>query len=133
MQFGEFCAERRVVALFGQLGQSPGMAALVRGTIQPGDECLFDLPRIAALTPRGVAGVTVFGLTPAGTAAQIEVRSFAPSEGVPEDPVCGSGNGCVAALVKQERLLAGSSYTASQGRCMGRDGRVEVLRFDPFF
>jgi PhzF family phenazine biosynthesis protein len=85
-----------------------------------------DLARIAALTPRGVAGVTVFGLTPAGAVAQIEVRSFAPAEGVPEDPVCGSGNGCVAALVRQERLLAGSSYTASQGRCMGRDGQVEV-------
>ena len=70
--------------------------------------------------------MTVFGLTPAGAVAQIEVRSFAPAEGVPEDPVCGSGNGCVAALVRQERLLAGSSYTASQGRCMGRDGRVEV-------
>jgi PhzF family phenazine biosynthesis protein len=94
--------------------------AAVVGRLQP------DLTRIAALTPHGVAGVTVFSLTPAGTDGQIEVRSFAPSEGVPEDPVCGSGNGCVAALVRQEHLLAGSSYTASQGRCMGRDGRVEV-------
>jgi PhzF family phenazine biosynthesis protein len=94
-----------------------------------------DLARIAALTPRGVAGVTVFGLMPAGTDAQIEVRSFAPAEGVPEDPVCGSGNGCVAALVRQERLLAGSSYTASQGRCMGRDGLVEVrfMEDDPIW
>jgi len=86
-----------------------------------------DQARLAALTPRGAVGVTVFGLT--GGAPQIEVRSFAPAEGVPEDPVCGSGNGCVAALVRQEKLIAASSYVAGQGRCMGRDGRVEV-RFD---
>ena len=85
-----------------------------------------DLACIAAATPRGVAGVTVFGLTPAGGEVQLEVRSFAPAEGVPEDPVCGSGNGCVAALVKRDRLLAGPTYVASQGGCVGRDGRVEV-------
>jgi len=85
-----------------------------------------DLACIAAATPRGVAGVTVFGLTPAGGEVQLEVRSFAPAEGVPEDPVCGSGNGCVAALVKRDRLLAGPAYVASQGGCVGRDGRVEV-------
>jgi PhzF family phenazine biosynthesis protein len=94
--------------------------AAVVGRLQP------DLARIAALTPRGIVGVTVFGLAPAGSHPEMEVRSFAPAEGVPEDPVCGSGNGCVAALVRQERLLAGSGYVASQGRCVGRDGRVEV-------
>jgi PhzF family phenazine biosynthesis protein len=57
------------------------------------------------------------------------VRSFAPAEGVPEDPVCGSGNGCVAALVRRERLIAAPAYVAAQGCCMGRDGRVEV-RFE---
>jgi PhzF family phenazine biosynthesis protein len=85
-----------------------------------------DLARIAELTPRGVAGVTVFGLAPAGSRPEIEVRSFAPAEGVAEDPVCGSGNGCVAALVRQERLLAASSYVAPSRLCVGRDGRVEV-------
>lgn len=89
-----------------------------------------DMARIAALTPPGVAGVTVFGLTPVGTQPQIEVRSFAPIEGVPEDPVCGSGNGCVAALVRQFRLIEKPTYVASQGRCVGRDGRVEVRFHD---
>jgi PhzF family phenazine biosynthesis protein len=86
-----------------------------------------DQARLAALTPRTAVGVTVFGLT--ASSPQIEVRSFAPAQGVPEDPVCGSGNGCVAALVRREKLISGSSYVAGQGRCMGRDGRVEV-RFD---
>jgi PhzF family phenazine biosynthesis protein len=91
---------------------------VVRG-LQP------DLARLRELTPRSVAGVTVFGLAGEGPAA-LEVRSFAPAEGVPEDPVCGSGNGCVAALVRQHRLLARSGYVAAQGSCVGRDGRVEV-------
>jgi PhzF family phenazine biosynthesis protein len=85
-----------------------------------------DLVRIRALTPPGVVGVTVFGFAPPGTPSDIEVRSFAPAEGVPEDPVCGSGNGCAAALVRRERLIAGSKYVASQGCRVGRDGRVEV-------
>jgi PhzF family phenazine biosynthesis protein len=53
-------------------------------------------------------------------------RFFAPANGVPEDPVCGSGNGCAAALVRRERLIAGSKYVASQGCRVGRAGRVEV-------
>jgi PhzF family phenazine biosynthesis protein len=85
-----------------------------------------DLARVRAATPTGVAGVTVFGLAPTGVHPDIEVRSFAPAEGVPEDPVCGSGNGCVAALVRRERLIARPSYVASQGGSVGRDGRVEV-------
>jgi PhzF family phenazine biosynthesis protein len=56
----------------------------------------------------------------------VEVRSFAPADGVPEDPVCGSGNGCVAALIRRDRILPVASYRASQGRRVGRDGRVEV-------
>jgi PhzF family phenazine biosynthesis protein len=85
-----------------------------------------DLARIRALTPPGVVGVTVFGFAPPATQFDLEVRSFAPAEGVPEDPVCGSGNGCAAALVRRERLIAGSRYVASQGCRVGRDGRVEV-------
>ena len=85
-----------------------------------------DQARIGALTPPGVVGVTVFGLATPGASPELEVRSFAPAEGVPEDPVCGSGNGCVAALVRSKRLIAGSTYVASQGCCVGRDGRVEV-------
>jgi PhzF family phenazine biosynthesis protein len=85
-----------------------------------------DLAEVAELTPAGVAGITVFGLNEPGATPQLEVRSFAPAQGVPEDPVCGSGNGCVAALVRQERLLAGPGYVAAQGCCVGRDGRVEI-------
>ena len=88
-----------------------------------------DMGRIAALSSQGVSDVTVFGLEREGARAQIEARSFAPADGTPEDPVCGSGNGCVAALVRREGLLASRTYIAGQGGCLGRDGRVEI-RFD---
>jgi len=87
-----------------------------------------DMGKLAALAPMGVTGVTAFGLYPLGSAAELEVRSFAPADGVPEDPVCGSGNGCVAAVIQREGLLAVSHYVAAQGRCLGRDGRV-LVRF----
>ena len=71
----------------------------------------------------GMTGATLFAVD----GERIVVRSFAPGDGIPEDPVCGSGNGAVAAF----RLLAGQigpgdSYIASQGRQLGRDGRVSV-------
>ncbi len=71
-------------------------------------------------------GVSVFGLHATGDSTAVEVRSFAPACGVPEDPVCGSGNGCVAAMIRQCGVLSVSAYVASQGRCLGRDGHVEV-------
>ena len=84
-----------------------------------------DMNALAALSGH-CAGVTVFGLHDGGDSAAVEVRSFAPTEGVPEDPVCGSGNGCVAAMIRRHQVLGVSGYVASQGRRMGRDGRVEV-------
>lgn len=74
----------------------------------------------------GTTGLTVFACGAEGTL----VRSFAPADGIAEDPVCGSGNGAVAAY----RLLAGQiddgdRYIASQGLQIGRDGYVH-LRVD---
>jgi PhzF family phenazine biosynthesis protein len=88
-----------------------------------------DMGKLAALNAIGITGVNVFGLYPAGEGADLEVRSFAPGDGIPEDPVCGSGNGCVAALVRRDGILRGRSYVASQGSCVGRDGRV-AIEFD---
>src|SRR5215813_2909770 len=85
-----------------------------------------DMGKLAALAPMGGTGVTIFGLYPGGSDAQLEVRSFAPAGGILEDPVCGSGNGCVADLIQRERLLGGATYVAAQGRCLGRDGRIFV-------
>jgi len=87
-----------------------------------------DFARSAAFERRlGLTGVTVFGARRDGE-ADIEVRSFAPSCGADEDPVCGSGNGSVAVFQRERGLLPaeGGDYVAAQGRCVGRDGRVAV-------
>jgi PhzF family phenazine biosynthesis protein len=119
--------------------------AIVRGSIvdvgvvwlalqlRSADEVIALEPNMALLAALGDArhtGVCVFGLHGEGVSAAVEVRAFAPAAGVPEDPVCGSGNGCVAAMIRRHGLLARSAYVASQGRCLGRDGRVEV-EYDP--
>jgi PhzF family phenazine biosynthesis protein len=87
-----------------------------------------DLARSAAFERRlHATGVTVFGAHAAGE-ADIEVRSFAPSCGVGEDPVCGSGNGAVAVFRRAHGQLpaTGSTYLAAQGQCVGRRGRVSL-------
>lgn len=71
----------------------------------------------------GITGVTVY----ADSSAGIEVRSFAPSQGVDEDPVCGSGNGAVAVFRRLSgELQLGERYTAAQGRCVGRRGQIAI-------
>jgi len=90
-----------------------------------------DFARSAAFERRlGLTGLVVFGIHQNGEAA-IEVRAFAPSCGVEEDPVCGSGNGSVAVFRRDRGLLpeGGGGYLAAQGRCVGRDGRI-VVRVD---
>jgi len=87
-----------------------------------------DFARLAAFERRlGITGLTVFGRYPQGDVA-MEVRTFAPSCGVEEDPVCGSGNASVAAFQWERGLLpaGGVTYVAAQGRCVGRDGHVKV-------
>ncbi len=99
---------------------------------------LADAARVLSLKPDfarsgeferrlGANGVTVFGAHETGE-ADIEVRSFARSCGVDEDPVCGSGNGSVAVFHRERGLIpaSGASYTAAQGQCVGRNGRIAV-------
>lgn len=72
-------------------------------------------------------GVTLFA--PSGEAGcAIHVRSFAPAHGIPEDPVCGSGNLSVASYLVATNQLErfGRRYVARQGMQLGRDGRVSV-------
>jgi PhzF family phenazine biosynthesis protein len=85
-----------------------------------------DAGRVAELSRRlDTVGITVFA--PAAPGGLV-VRSFAPLAGVPEDPVCGSGNAAVAAYVAATGRIAevGSEWIASQGREVGRDGSVLV-------
>jgi PhzF family phenazine biosynthesis protein len=87
-----------------------------------------DLPRIAALTQAtGAVGLAVFARCPAAD-YQIVVRAYCPADGIPEDPVTGSVNASIAAYLSAKAALgsSGRRYAVSQGRELGRDGRIEV-------
>jgi PhzF family phenazine biosynthesis protein len=86
-----------------------------------------DLGAIGRFTEAiGATGIVVFGA--ASGEAAIHVRAFAPAHGVPEDPVCGSGNVSVAAYLAKTGGLkrTGERYMARQGMALGRDGRVSI-------
>ena len=57
----------------------------------------------------------------------VEVRAFAAPIGVTEDPVTGSLNASLAQWLMAEGY-APTRYTASQGTCLDRAGRVHLVR-----
>jgi PhzF family phenazine biosynthesis protein len=84
---------------------------------------------VLALSPTVVElDVGVVGPYPAGSPEAFEVRAFFPAGGTTiEDPVTGSLNAGVAAwLLRTGRVHA--PYVVSQGRALGRTGRVYVER-----
>ncbi|PPU36445.1 MULTISPECIES: PhzF family phenazine biosynthesis protein [unclassified Xanthomonas] len=87
-----------------------------------------DLAAITRLTQASAAtGLAIYA--PAdGDGEDLVVRAFCPGDGIPEDPVTGSANACIAARLHGENRLpgAGLHYVASQGREVGRDGRIHI-------
>ena len=81
----------------------------------------------AACTATHAVGLAVFAPTP-GAETALCVRAFCPADGIPEDPVTGSVNAGIGALLLHLQQLdgIGRRYRASQGRELGRDGIVEV-------
>jgi PhzF family phenazine biosynthesis protein len=84
-----------------------------------------DLAAIAALPEGGNLAVFAHCRQPG---YDLVLRAFTPTHGIAEDPVTGSANACVATLLHGAGRLPGEAgrYIASQGRELGRDGRVEV-------
>jgi len=74
--------------------------------------------------------ISVFCIGAQSSDADVHVRTFAPGAGITEDPVTGSSNGCIAALIARDGLLrerkGAISYVAEQGLEMGQPGRVYV-------
>ncbi len=118
-----------------------GKGAIIKGKAQAVDVgpvwLVAELAEVAALEnlthdparltayyeANGLTGATLYAVD--GT--RVVVRSFAPGDGIPEDPVCGSGNGAVAAWrLLSGQVASGDSYVASQGCQLGRDGKVSV-------
>lgn len=103
------------------VAQLPGAAAVLAA--RP------DLERMKVQDRRARAtGVVLFGAHEPGQPARVEVRAFAPSCGVSEDPVCGSGTGCMAVFVRDSGQTArfGTDFVASQGQAVGRAGLLRI-------
>lgn len=81
-------------------------------------------PDMAALTALGLH-VGVVGPHADGADVQVEVRGFAPADGIPEDPVTGSLNASIAQWLQG---VLPDAYVAAQGTAMGRAGRVHIDR-----
>ena len=88
---------------------------------------LRDADAVLALTPGPTdLDIGVVAPYPPGGDAAFEVRAFFPKDGMTvEDPVTGSLNASLAEwLLRTGRATA--PYVASQGRAMGRAGRVHI-------
>jgi PhzF family phenazine biosynthesis protein len=91
--------------------------------------CTPDLARMKMQDVEGRhTGVVVFGPHKPGAAAQVEVRAFAPAHGISEDPVCGSGNGSLAAYLRHtgQASVFDNRFLAAQGQCVGRAGTLRL-------
>lgn len=87
-----------------------------------------DMSGLARLSSAlNVTGLTVYSET-GRSGYDLRVRSFAPAVGVSEDPVCGSGNICVATHLSATGRLSNtdSQLVVTQGNEIGRNGRVVI-------
>lgn len=94
-----------------------------------------DIARLKILDAAGLrTGVVVFGRhaasAAADAAADYEMRAFAPAHGINEDPVCGSGAGCLGAYVRHTEQAQGQvrkhDLVLRQGQVVARDGRIRL-------
>jgi PhzF family phenazine biosynthesis protein len=74
--------------------------------------------------------ISIFCIGAQSPEAAVRVRTFAPGKGVAEDPITGSSNGCIAALIARHELLPSRDgelrYIAEQGIEIGQPGRVHL-------
>ena len=78
----------------------------------------------------GVVGFVPFCLETAQPNRSFHMRAFAPLVGVNEDPVCGTGTGCIAAYIAANQLIAvngETAFAAEAGLEVGRPGCVHII------
>ena len=101
------------------VGELPDVQALAR--LQP------DMTAVARVSRELKAtGLTVFARSE-DPDYPVHVRTFAPLTGIPEDPICGSGNASVAAYRRRAGENIAPGYRVRQGMQVGREGAVRVL------
>ena len=101
------------------LDNGPGWLGL---RLRSAEDVLAIRPDVALM---GDLRIGVIGPHAPGGPADFEVRAFAASIGVSEDPVTGSLNAGFARWLVRSGV-APASYVARQGTALGRDGRVHI-------
>lgn len=87
-----------------------------------------DLAAIEEAAARhGADGVIAYSPAAAGSGCHAALRTFAPGQGIAEDPACGSGNGSVGIAMRRHGLAPRALYWwAEQGAEVGRPSRILV-------
>jgi PhzF family phenazine biosynthesis protein len=117
----ELADEPKIVDLGPRWLTVPVSSGHVLLAIKPNLNAIASLSRKLNLT-----GVNVYGPYGESKDGKFEVRSFAPAFGVPEDPVCGSGNGAVAYYLRDHVKAGLVEHRARQGRAIDRDGQISI-------
>ncbi|VTU36128.1 PhzF family phenazine biosynthesis protein [Variovorax sp. RA8] len=99
-----------------ELGQKVGVAGIPPRDVEPATLLIARSNREARAFAQ--SGSEDIGL---------EVRAFAAPIGIEEDPVTGSLNASLAQWLIADGYLP-ERYLAAQGQCLGRSGRVHVMR-----
>lgn len=103
--------------------------------VDSADTCLNIIPNAEALSAvqalSQTNGIAIYGPHDNATPADYEVRTFYIERGyLKEDPVTGSANACLAALLRQQHathnITAPLSYLVRQGTMLNCDGRITV-------
>ena len=108
----------------------PDHAALEKLDAKVGVAARYPREEASPLIARANREARAFGSAAAAnshTEPDLEVRAFAASIGVNEDPVTGSLNASLAQWLIAEAHLP-ARYLASQGVCLGRAGLVQIER-----
>ena len=92
--------------------------------MRPNLDAVANLSRSEILT-----GITAFSMETEDPKCDMHARTFAPNEGVAEDPVCGTGNGCLGAYAVENDIIhceGKITLTNEQGIELNRPGKVYV-------
>lgn len=89
-----------------------------------------DLKAIEEISGKyNIVGITPFCLETLNENYDYHMRAIAPLVGVAEDPVCGTGNGCVASYIIHNKLIECNEHinlVGEQGQEVNRPGCVYV-------
>ena len=102
-----------------KLGVKVGVAGIYERTTSP---LIARANREAQAFKQAVTAISTIA-----TDTHLEVRAFAASTGINEDPVTGSLNASLAQWLMADGLMP-THYTAAQGVCVQRAGQIDLLQ-----